>query len=81
MVLEIGDRVPAPGGEIEIISNNGSGLFYGNRFWYDGDGNIENTEPDHPYTAEDLEYYYKDATGHTIRYASYIETDDEVEEE
>lgn len=74
--LKKGDCVPAISGEIEIVNSNGSGLFTCIRREYDGNGNVK-IEEEAFLTAGDLESYHREATGQTVRYASYLDGEEE----
>ena len=60
---------------IEILGNNGSGVFYGNHYSA-GDEESELVAEDQPYTANDLNNYHKEATGEVVRYRSYLDEDE-----
>ena len=79
-VLRKGECVPTICGELEIVSNNGSGLFACIYREYDGDGNVIDEE-DKYLTAGDLDSYHREATGEIVRYASYLAGEEEDEED
>lgn len=72
--------MPTISGDLEIVSNNGSGLFTCIRREYDDDGNVE-SEEEAFLTAGDLDSYHREATGEIVHYASYLADDEEDEED
>lgn len=78
ITLKKGDTVPTLDGYIKIFSNNGSGLFYGDRYSY-GDEDPVLIMEDAAYTANDLASYHNEATGEVVIYHSYLDDDDNDE--
>lgn len=72
ITLKKDDTVPTIDGYIKILSNNGSGLFYGDRYSYGDEEDVLISE-DQPYTASDLNNYHNEATGEVVWYHSYLD--------